>query len=329
MKYIKFIIKCICAASPAIALVLYTLLCPMCYMDEDYASWRYTEEVTKGNVDSNVQYDTVILGDSSAMSSFVPDRLSESCINLAVGGATSIEMYFFLKNYLECHEAPQNVVVMFTPFHYANIDNYKTRTMYFKALSVMEARELYSVAKATGVSQIYDDNTVWDEIACRAGLPNKYLPAITASHFIGRYDSNRAGYEAIVNSRGYGMFGTQDGCDGLSYECAYTQINYGADLELLTLYFEKLYSMCRDNNISVLLIQPALNEASYNAIDQGYVDTYTAYIDMMAGLCVGLEYENELRCYPNEYFGDVSHLNSRGAEKFSDEIKSLYPDVFK
>lgn len=328
MKYIKFILKCILAASPAILLIVYTLLCPFCYMDEEYPSWRYTSEVIKGN-EGEQYYDTVILGDSGAMSSFVPQVLSDSTVNLAVGGGTALEMYYFLKGYLANHDAPKSVVIMFAPFHYWNIDNYETRTMYFKALSIDDVKEVYSLSKDGEVESVYKKDVFFDELSCRLGLPTKYLPAITAARFIGRRSSNIKAYNELIENRGYGTFGTLDGCDELSYECSYDSMDYGSEMIFLSVYLQKLYDLCDKNNIRVLQLQPALNEASYEAISPEYIAGYTAYLNMLKQQYANVYYETSLRKYPNEYFGDVSHLNHKGAVIFSEEIKEKYQNYFE
>ena len=331
MKYVRFSVKCIMVAIPIIALVLYTLLCPMAYMDEEYASWRFSKEVSEGKLFANQDFDTIILGDSGAMSSFVPNILSEkgNCINLAVGGGTSIEMYYFLRNYLEYHAAPKNVVIMFAPFHYTNIDNYDTRTRYFKALKIKDAAELYELAELFQENSVYSKNAFWEEFSYRMGLPTKYLPAITASKVFGRYNNNKKKYEDIVAQKGYGLFGTADGCDGFSYECAYEVMDFSNDAGLLSRYYSLIMDMCNRNGINVLVVQEALNQSSYEAIKQGYVDGYKFYLDSIQAQFPDINIEKELRCYPNEYFGDVSHLNEKGSRVFSEEMKQLYPTIFQ
>lgn len=331
MKYIKFLLKCILAASPAIVLIIYTLAAPMAYMDEEYASWRFTKRVAEGKELAGCDFDTLILGDSGAMSSYIPEILSPEgkCVNLAVGGATSIEMFYVLKYYLQNHEKPKNVVIMYAPFHYSHIDNYDTRTMYFKALKLEDAKQVYQFAKEFDAYSVYKDDVFWDEFACRCGLPTKYLPAITAARGFGRYNDNVRRYEELIENRGYGMFGTLDGCDGKSYECSYPGMEFDTNSGLLSQYYNMMVGMCTGNDINVLIVQEALNETSYNAISPAYMEEYTAYMEGLKQLYPNAIVETELRCYPNEYFGDVSHLNARGAVVFSEEIKEKYQFFFK
>ena len=84
----------------------------------------------------------------------MPALMNESCINMAVGGATSIEMYYFFRQYLQDHKAPETVIIMFAPFHYWHIDNYETRTLYFKAIPLTSLPELYNNAKICDASSV-------------------------------------------------------------------------------------------------------------------------------------------------------------------------------
>lgn len=329
MKYFNFAKKCIFAAIPIIAIIVYTLLCPFCYMDEEYPSWEFSKNVAKGALYGDEYFDTVILGDSGAMSAFIPEVLSDSCVNISVGGGTSIEMYYFLKKYLENHPAPRHIVMMFAPFHYFTIDNYETRTMYFKAIDVSKLPELYGYAKDTDAKSVYNDETIIGDISCRLGLPTKYLPAITKSRFIGRYSTNKAAYEELINKKGYGTFGTSDGCYDSSYECSYDMMPFTQELYLINDYIQRIDDLCCECGIDGVIIQPALNEATYTNINANYKDMYEAYMrDAIGPTLTNIEVESSLRCYENEYFGDVSHLNTKGAMKFSEEIREAYPMIF-
>lgn len=325
-KNLKFAGKCLLCLIPLLALCIYTILCPMCYMDEEYPSWKYTGDVVKGE-EGEEYYDTVILGDSGAMSSFVPDILTDdSCVNLAVGGATSVEMLSFFKDYLLHHEAPGRVVIMFAPFHYWHIDNYKTRTVYFKSMSLASAKILHKNAEyCMAESVCFEDYPVY-EFSCRLGLPTVYLPAITASKFVGRYDINKQLYENLKNTNGYGTFGEEEFCNGVSYEASYNQIDFTGDTVLVNSSFDTLIHLCDEAGCKVYVIMPALNEATYNMLNPGYLEQFFALVNQ---LCEGNDsayIETNLRCYGNEYFGDESHLNRKGAEKFSSEIAEILRD---
>ena len=324
MKQIKFILKCILASVPAIVLIAFTLLCPFCYMDEEYPAWQFEKQTASGDEYVGENFDTIILGDSGAMSSLIPEKLTDSCINMAVGGATSIEMYYFLSEYLENHTPPENAIIMFAPFHYWHIDNYKTRTVYFKAIPILRLAELYENAKACGAESVLYDGYITDELSVRCGLPNKYLPAISAARFTGRYDINVKAYEDLRKLRGFGTFGELEECFDESYETSYEDMVIDGDAKLITLYMQKLLKLCDDRGIRVILLQPAVNTATYEGLNEHYYASYKNHIKQMGMTCGNIDCETQLRVYDGKYFSDTSHLNPSGAEKFTDEIRAVY-----
>ena len=321
---IKFILKCILAAAPAIVLAAFTLLCPYCYMDEDFPAWDFKKRVASGREYDGKSFDTVILGDSGAMSSLMASKLDDSCINMAVGGATPVEMYYFFEEYLQNHTPPENAVIMFAPFHYWHIDNYKTRTVYFKGIPLSKLPELYRNARSCGAASVMYERYVTDELSARLGLPNIYLPAINAAHFTGRYSDNTIAYKDLCLSYGWGTFGELDECFDESYETSYEDMVIDGDAKLITLYMQKLLKLCDDNGVHVLLLQPAVNTATFEGVNEHYLASYRNYIKQLATVCSDIEYETHLRNYEGIYFSDTSHLNPSGAEKFTEEIGEEY-----
>lgn len=319
MKNIKFFTKCILATLPAIALILYTLLYPVCYMDEEYPAWDFTKHVSKGKMYDGRSFDVVVLGDSGAMSSIMPGYAGESCVNLAVGGATSIEMYYFFDEYLKNHEAPKTAVIMFAPFHYWHIDNFATRTRYFKAIPAAKLCELYQNARACDAASVADDGYAIKELSARLGLPNVYLPALTAARFTGRYDKNAELSGELMQTFGYGRFGDQDECYDESYETSYEDMEDTGDARLVTFYMRKLLTLCIDHNIKVRVIQPAVNEATYEGMSEKYIASYKKHMEEFAKEFPGIECESEVRVYDGKYFSDTSHLNPSGAVIFTQE----------
>lgn len=320
MKRLTVFAKCILAALPAILFIAYTLLCPFCYMDEEYPAWRFEKEVVSGKEYDGRSFDTVVIGDSGAMSSIIPSVLGDSVINLAVGGATSIEMYYFLTGYLEEHDAPDTLIIMFAPFHYWHIDNYKTRTVYFKAIDTADLYELYKNAAACGAESVLYDGVITDEISSRLGLPNIYLPAINAAGFAGRRAGNKKAYEDLKETFGYAGFGKLDECYDMSYETSYEDMEINGDAKLITLYMQKILRLCNEKGIKVRLLQPAVNEATFDNLNKHYYSSYRNYIKQLSGICDKIEFENDLRVYDGRYFSDTSHLNEEGALRFSGEI---------
>lgn len=320
---IRFSIKLVLALLPIIIFIGYVLLCPMCYMDIEYPSWQYTKNyVRSGNEDADI----IILGDSRAMADIIPEVIAPDrpCVNLAVGGATPIEMYYFYVSYLQNHPAAETAVVMFAPFHYTYMDNYKTRTLYFNALRLRDYQELLKMALYyNSESVLFPDHSAY-HLSCALRLPDVYLPAIYNSRFIGRRKENNERMAELIKSKGQGYFGTDDYNDDLAYEASYTQMEVNGDSALIEFYADALFTLLSNSCKNVILVQPPVNEATYNSLNDNYVREYTQYIDNLCRNHENISYSPHFVKYENQYFGDSSHLNERGANKYSQEFRESY-----
>ena len=291
-------------------------------MDEEYPSWKYQKDLSL----NGPAYDTLILGDSTAKAGLIPNNLGDNVINLAMGGATPIEIYYTLDRYLEHHDAPENVFIMFTPYHYSFLDNFWQRTMYFNYLNTGETFEVLKNARDVSEEAILEDSYLLDTVSYRLRLPNKYLPAMYNSGFIGRQGTNERIYNEIAANRGQYYFGTADGCSDHNYESNYTALNLSP---MVDLYMRKLLTLCSENNIHVVLEQAPMNTASYDLLDETYVNEYTAYMELLSKDYPDMTVDTIIAHYEDAYFGDASHLNEKGAVRFTDEVKTMYPELWR
>jgi len=347
MKNVKFLLKCILALLPILAVMCFTAALPFGYMDIEYPSWKYTGEVSddvksvfsdgpttvfvtgKGDNGNDItdiksaisENTTLILGDSRAMADIMPSEVDdETVVNLAVGGATSIEMYYTLNNYIKNNGNPGKVIIMFAPFHYTIIDNFWTRTAYFNYLSVADMKDLYSNAKAADSETLLRDGYQNDLISYRTRFPDKYLPALLNAHFFGRYSDNSNKYRELTVEHGYGEFGTEKGCSGFNYEVSYEHMHTTGDAVLLDIYMNRLLKLCSDSNIDTELLIPPMNESSYNALKPSYVAEFSDYLNTLQIKYPAILVDGNIPCYDDKYFGDASHLNREGAIKFTQSL---------
>ena len=319
-KNVAFFLKLILALFPVLAVILYTALFPYGYMDSEYPSWKYTKDIA---ADCQVP-NTVIVGDSRAMADLIPDMFDNKTINLAVGGASSIEMYYTLNNLIKNNGAPENVIIMFAPFHYTIIDNFWTRTAYFNYLSISDMRDLYSYANATGSETLLAPGYKNDLLSYRLRFPDKYLPALINSKLTNRYYVNQDLYAKISTNLGYGEFGTADGCSDLNYETSYDRMHTSQDAVLIDIYVNRLLKLCEDNNINTYLSIPPMNSSSIENLKTSYVEELTEYFNELERKHPAIIIDKTIPDYDDIYFGDSSHLNKKGAEKFTEEYVSCH-----
>ena len=315
----RFLVKCIAAALPFILVTGYTYFYPLSFMDSEYPKRAYIHDVARGGE----EYETLILGDSRAMADVMSVGISDSCVNLAAGGATAIESYFYLDEYLKHHAAPKQCVILFAPFHYSYMDNWWSRTVYFNDLSVMQVAEVMREGRQLG-SETVSEGGFSRLFSNRMRLPNVYLPALLNARFAGRYDENAAQMEKLQETKGYAPFGTAEESAELNYETTYESLRESGDAELIRLYLLMTIDRLQAEGVRTVILQAPMNEASYDRLQEGFVQGYTMLMRSVADLYPDNVYvETRIPCYGNDLFGDSSHLNERGAMRFTEEVADI------
>lgn len=305
---------------PLIALCAAAYILPMSYMTVEYVMW---DEEFENSEKPFIDASTLIIGDSRAKSSVLPALLHEDTYNIAIGGATPIEMYFAVENYIEHNGAPENAVVVFAPYHFCDIDNWD-QTLYFNFLSVDEIAEIYIRGLRTGDPVVASKGRIPDMLSCRLRLPSKYLAQMYESKFVGRKGENLEKFNSIRDDLGYCEFGNADGDDGETYEVRHETFDYSP---LVVYYYERLLDMLEANNVNVIIAQPPINQASADALHQEFADGLSAYMKDVASRHPDMEVMTEICVYPNELFGDSIHVNRKGAGVYTEELKEYMESI--
>ncbi len=324
----KLVRNLILLAIPLIILCAWSFRNPMSYMAVEYAMWAEERDYVNGKSDSP-EPDMLIMGDSRAKSSYLPGILAENSgrkiYNIAIGGTTSVEMYYALSNYLDNHSAPKDVVLTFAPYHFCTMDNWQ-QTLYYNYLTLPELIET-----ETNVSRLGGDETTryngWfaDVVSFRLRLPNKYLDAVYTAGITGNFESNMQKYESVRQDLGYTEFGSNPGNDRPNYETHHKDFDSS---ELILYYYEKVLDLCEENDIHVTMAQAPINEASDPLITDAFRNGYNDFLESVKSSHPDFTVETEIPVYDNKYFGDNNHLNRKGAEKFSKEFRDSHAELF-
>lgn len=306
-----------------IILPLYCALFPMWYMDEEYAMYRQQKDYVVENRDANR---VLIIGDSRTKAGMIPDELSADCYNLALGGTTPIEGYYTLKEYLSAHPAPEYVVVAYAPMHYMDVDALWTRNIYFHVMNRKDAGELFQTAAGCrDNANILIENYRLEYAMYEFYMPNKYCTALKNAAFIGRHGANEQKYAQVEAERGHNFFGTANGSSDVNGEAKEEDF---VPSDVITLYMQKIFDLCKEQGIRVVVEQLPMNETSRAILTEDFKDHYREYMLELSQANPTVQIFGDFYMYPNDYFGDADHLNQTGASEYCRFMRERYPDIF-
>lgn len=299
-----------------------TLLLPeIRYMDDEYPYWIQQRDYisTKSN-----KQEVILLGDSRMKMGVLPTELGENAYNLSLGGASPVEMFYTLKTYLDHHPLPKAVIIGFAPTHYTQMyGSYIGRNMYF---------HYFNDETIDAVNKIIFEKDGKDFSLERKlykyRLPNVYMKPVIKSIFKPRSTENTKLYELSRNEKGR-MFSSSDNTER---KFVFTPESNNTDfkpLNSLTYYIEEILRLCQENAIPVYVEQLPMGNPGYQKLlENGYFTEYKVYLKALHDKFPMSVINYEIPLYDAQLFRDNSHLNVKGAKRFSRELKEKYPQIF-
>lgn len=322
--FLRLLKNFIILSLPLWLIAVFTALYPMEYMSVEYAMWAEERDAVRSSFDVT-DPETIIIGDSRAKSGIIPAELDSRAYNISIGGTTSVEMYYAVRNYLKNHEAPKNAVVIFAPYHFCYMDNWG-QTQYYNYLTLPEIMDAEINGLKCGEKEVNYNGCLADLLSFKLRLPNKYMEALYSAHLTGNGGKNREKYDSVRRDRGYTAFGEEEYNDGINYEGHIPEFVLS---EMTDLYYGKILDLLTENNVNIIIEQAPINEASDKVITDEFMQGYTAYMNMISGRYEKASVEKIVPVYENSYFGDNNHMNKKGALKYTTYIREKYAGTFR
>lgn len=323
-KRVEFFITCAGILLPLVFLCLYTKLNLIAFVDGEGPYYLWNKETA--NTSHEETYDVIILGDSIANAGYMPALLSDSCLNLSLGGTTPIENYYTLQDWLDHNPAPKVCYISFADFHFLRSDCFWSRSIYTHRYRFPQELEILMTAYQYQEPSILTKNYATDFVEYALCLPDKYMTALVNAQFNQRYKGNLASKQ--IDELYGGRYIKRTVTEAAEATAAIKKTasgKFGMN-PVFDYYYRKLIELCVENNIIPRIVKsPISNDAPFS---DSYIESFWNYY-------AALEEEypqitvDWIPYYDIQYFADGSgHLNFHGALKFSLEIKRLYPEDF-
>ncbi len=284
------------------------------HMDGEYPLWMQQKDYVTTDAD---QQEILLLGDSAVMDGVRTKAFHEDAYNLAMGGATPIEMYYTLEDYLTHHPAPKMVIIAFTPRHYFDLDCYIGRAVYFHYLDAERIRAVNRVLRKRDGTDVRLESL---EYILRA--PRIYMKRVLMAIRHPRTEENHQLYLSKAEGSGSYMFPGLRPVENV--EPPDTAMGPFRPRRSLTEYMDKIIERCLAEGIEVHIEQMPMGTYGWKKLAaSGYLQDYARYIQGVSDR-YGIDANTTVPSYDDEYFGDMTHLNASGAERFTKELREKY-----
>lgn len=265
---------------------------------------------------------TVVLGDSRMVAGVVPRELGNAT-NLALGGASPIEMYYMMQHAFACPNPPRRVVVSFSPSQLEATEYYWPRTALFGYLSFNELEQVRRESRRIGDRTLYGTENIGDFDAILTDwlyahhFPSYYMSSLVNGRVVGRLGAYRAIQQEVAETGGHHLYGQAHGTSEIAEEAHMTTFQAQP---LLDDYFIKLLAMCRQNGADVYYVAAPWSAVTYDRAAPHALQQIADYVDGLARRFPDLHVIAAVNRMDDKYFGDPYHLNAVGAARFTAQI---------
>ena len=291
---------------------------PMYYNRLTNTRWYFLKESLTGKY-KIPKVNKVFLGESRLNAGLdftkIPDAYS-----FASGGSTPVEMYYILKNYLVKYPKPDTVFLSISPrffseifafWHFAVRNNLISYTDMNEILSEKEKQDtvLGSFAKA-------------NFFLYKADYLGYYQDDVLYNYIFAGYSENKKMVDTMIKMHGGRPHpGLKDSCSGLNYETKYSHF---IPAPLLENYFDKTLAFYKEQDIKLIFFSMPMNSSSFEKLNPEFVREYQRFMQKYQQKYPEFNISDSLYAYPDTLFGDASHLNLKGKEKFTELFLSEF-----
>lgn len=317
--FIKFLKKTLLIIIPVyIVWFVYIELMPMYYNRPTNTRWHFIKQVLdkKYEVPNS---DIIFLGESRVNAAVDFNQIPNS-FSFASGGATPIEMYYILKKYSENFSVPDTVFFSISP-------RFFSETFAFYSYAVRN--NLFSYKEFNKICRHLTDNETTlgkhpklQFFLYKLNYIEYYQSDVVYNYVFGGLKENEAFTEKMINLRGGRLHpGLKDSCSDLNYETTY---EYFTPAPVLRFYANSILSFCEEKNIHLIYDFIPMNESSFKALKKPFISEYRAFIKSFSEEYPQFQISDTIFSYPDKYFGDESHMNSKGKIKYTEYLKEKY-----
>jgi hypothetical protein len=297
---------------------LYIQYMPMYYSRPNGIHWYFI----KNSLEKNYPFEPVrilFLGESRVNAGIDFNRIND-CRSFASGGATSIEMYYVLKKYCAAYPKPNLVFLSISPRFLSETFAFYPYAVAMKFIDRHDFKEIKSRLSKSDTT--LGTNPAFKFWLYQLNNLEYYQSDVLYSSVFMSYKDNTKLIEEMLNHRGASPHpGLADSCSELNYETRYQTFKPSP---IIDTYFDLLLNFCKERRIDVIFDFMPFNESSLKASNPIFIQEYRSYIRGYAQKYPEFRISDTVYAYPDNCFGDESHLNFKGKERYTKYLLERY-----
>jgi hypothetical protein len=298
--------------------ILYIETMPMYYNRPTNNRWYFLKESLNGKY-KIPKINKIFLGESRLNAGINFSEIPNS-YSFASGGSTPIEMYYVLKKYLRKYPKPDTVFLSVSPRFFSEIFAFWHFAVRNKVVTGSDIDEILSLKKKGETS--LGRFPMLNFYLYKADYLSYYQSDVLYNYVFGGYSKNKKMIHTMMKMHGGRPHpGLKDSCSDLNHETKYAHF---IPAPLLDTYFNKILNVCSRNKIKLIFFSMPVNKSSFDRLKPDFISEYEIFMKNYAYNYPNFSISDSLYSFPDIFFGDASHLNKKGKERFTKEFLSVY-----
>ena len=260
----------------------------------------------------------LIIGDSRSLAGIDPIQISQNYLSISLPGSTFVEGYAMLNRVLQESQV-DTVILCYGQSHFERSDYFESlikscRIIYnFKTLlelNKLEEKTNSNYTLKNGTLKLYDKIRRFLIYFCIIERETSFGKVVYNTIHQNKIKSK------LLKQKGHILLGQNDSTAIANEESK--EIDFLTH-PIIETYFYKIDQLCKQKKIVVFFISPPVSKISYNS-NLNYYIGYKSKIQEFKNNS-NVIFLNSVDVYDNKCFGDNSHLNKYGCDKFTNDIK--------
>ena len=297
---------------------LYIEFMPMYYNRPTNTRWYFLKETLAGKY--KIQKANKIFLGESRLNAGINFTKIPGAYSFASGGSTPVEMYYILKQYLQKHHKPDTIFYSISPRFFSEMFAFWHYAVRNNVISYSEFEEILS-------EKVKQDTVLGrfakvDYFLYKADYLAYYQDDVLYNYVFTGYNENKKMIAEMQQMKGGRPHpGLRDSCSELNYETKYSHF---IPAPLLENYFDKTLAFYKEQDIKLIFFSMPMNSSSFEKLNPEFVREYQRFMQKYQQKYPEFNISDSLYAYPDTLFGDASHLNLKGKEKFTELFLSEF-----
>ena len=280
--------------------------------------WYFIKQILEKKIEIP-RADILFLGESRVNAAVDFNKIPNS-YSFASGGATPIEMYYILKKYTENYPVPDTLFFSVSP-------RFLSETFAFYEFAVRNdlfcCKDFWEIClHLNNNEQTLRKYPKLNFLLYKLNYIEYYQSDVMYNYAFSGLNTNKKQISEMVKMKG-GRYhpNLKDSNSLLNIE---TNYDHFTPAPILTVYFNLIFSFCKEKNIHLIFAFVPMNESSFKELKPAFMKEYKSYIRAFSEKYPEFQISDSIYSYPDVYFGDESHLNLRGKIKYTEYLKKTY-----